>query len=429
MKYLKFTLLFIIALGITTTQLNGQSAVTELPRGSQKQTIIQRIGITDITVEYHRPAVKDREVWGKMVPYNSGQPIPWRAGANENTIINFTHDVTIEGKELAAGKYGLHMIPSEGEWTIIFSSNYTSWGSFSYNPAEDVLRVKVMPGEIEEFNEFLNYQFYDLTETSATCALNWANKRIGFNIAVDVHGIVVANLTKELRSKPGWTWIGWNEAANYCLANKVNLKQGIQWAGRSVWMNPNFINIQTQANILAELNGSSGNKEQLALKNIESIMKNQNVGWIEWDKAAKFCLANDHLEEGLSWAEQSIELQPNLTNRLTRVDILLKQNSKKEAIQFRESALASASNAEVNTYAYKIMFRGRTKEAVALFEANAEKYPSDPNVWDSLGEGYFRNGQNQEAIDSFQRALSLNPPPNVRQNSQKYLSQLGVKIE
>ena len=119
----------------------SQSTQLNIPRDSQRASVTQRIGITDITVNYHRPLVKGRTIWGKVVPY--GQV--WRAGANENTTIAFSDPVTIEGQPLEKGVYGLHMIPGENDWTVIFSRNSTSWGSFTYKQAEDALRVKVKP--------------------------------------------------------------------------------------------------------------------------------------------------------------------------------------------------------------------------------------------------------------------------------------------
>src|SRR6201984_2355617 len=113
----------------------AQSTQLNLPRDSQRASVTQRIGITDVTVNYHRPLVKGRTIWGKVVPY--GQV--WRAGANENTIITFTDAVSIDGKPLDKGTYGLHMIPNENEWTVIFSKINTAWGSFSYKEGEDAL--------------------------------------------------------------------------------------------------------------------------------------------------------------------------------------------------------------------------------------------------------------------------------------------------
>ena len=146
----------------------GQSLVLDLPRQSQHAVVSQRIGITDITINYHRPLVNDRKVWGNLVPY--GQV--WRAGANENTTITFSDPVTIEGKALAAGTYGLHMIPNENEWTIIFSKNSTSWGSFTYKESEDALRVNVEP-QAAEMRNALTYDFDRVTPDSSVVELEW----------------------------------------------------------------------------------------------------------------------------------------------------------------------------------------------------------------------------------------------------------------
>src|SRR5438309_7814971 len=130
----------------------AQSTQLNLPRDSQHASVAQRIGITDITVKYHRPLVKGRTIWGKVVPY--GQV--WRAGANENTTITFTDPVSIEGKPLPKGTYGLHMFPGEKEWTVVFSKNSTSWGSFTYDEKEDALRVTVKP-QSADLHEALAY--------------------------------------------------------------------------------------------------------------------------------------------------------------------------------------------------------------------------------------------------------------------------------
>ena len=155
-----------IAIVFAATLAHAQSAVLDLPRDSQHAKVIQRVGITDITINYHRPLVKGRKVWGGLVPY--GQV--WRAGANENTTIEFTDPVTIEGKPLAKGIYGLHMLPTENEWTVIFSKTATAWGSFTYNQSEDALRVTVKP-QAAEMKEAMAYEVDDVTPTSAVIAL------------------------------------------------------------------------------------------------------------------------------------------------------------------------------------------------------------------------------------------------------------------
>lgn len=149
-KYLTFHFLIMI----TTTAL-AQNLST--PEASQKAVVMQRIGLTDLTITYHSPLAKNRAIWGKLVPFNE----VWRAGANENTVINFTSDVTINGKGLEAGSYGLHMIPSEKEWIVIFSKNFSSWGSFFYKQDEDALRITVTPVS-HTYQDWLSYSLTDL---------------------------------------------------------------------------------------------------------------------------------------------------------------------------------------------------------------------------------------------------------------------------
>jgi hypothetical protein len=162
-------------------QFKNGSQATELniPRLSQRASVTQRIGLTDITINYHRPAVGGREIWGKTVPYGK----VWRAGANENTTITFSDGVTVEGKPLAAGTYGLHTIPDKDQWTIIFSKNATSWGSFSYDEKEDALRVNVKPHAAEAF-EALTYTFDDVKPDSAVATLRWEKLAVPFQIGV-----------------------------------------------------------------------------------------------------------------------------------------------------------------------------------------------------------------------------------------------------
>ena len=159
-------------------------------RASLKASITQRLGVdTDITIDYSRPGVKGRKIWGELVPYglapgnkySNEKPFPWRAGANENTTIEFNHDLLIEGQPLPAGKYGIHMIPSEKDWIIIFSSNNSAWGSYSYNEEEDALRITVTPVEAPH-QEWLRYGFDDLAGTAATAFLHWENLKIPFKI-------------------------------------------------------------------------------------------------------------------------------------------------------------------------------------------------------------------------------------------------------
>src|SRR5579863_1989236 len=146
----------------------GETLMLDLPRQSQHALVTQRIGITDITVNYHRPLANGRQIWGKVVPYGE----VWRAGANENTTITFTDPVTIEGQPLDKGTYGVHMIPGEAQWTVIFSKDSKDWGSFSYKQEDDALRVNVKP-QTAEMHDALTYDFDDVKPASAVVTMSW----------------------------------------------------------------------------------------------------------------------------------------------------------------------------------------------------------------------------------------------------------------
>ena len=152
------------------------------------------------------------------------------------------------------------MIPTEDAWTVIFSKNHTSWGSFSYNPEEDALRVEVKPTEAPH-REALTYDFHHLAADSATIALEWEKLRVPFKVEIDTHDVVLASIRNELRSLPGFSWQGWMSAANYCLANDLNLEEAVQWADNSIQNEERFENLSTKAQILAKLGKSDESGE------------------------------------------------------------------------------------------------------------------------------------------------------------------------
>lgn len=238
-----------IAIVFAATLAHAQSAVLDLPRDSQHAKVIQRVGITDITINYHRPLVKGRKVWGGLVPY--GQV--WRAGANENTTIEFTDPVAIEGKPLAKGIYGLHMLPTENEWTVIFSKTATAWGSFTYNQSEDALRVTVKP-QASEMKEALAYEVDDVTPTSAVIALRWEKVAVPFKVEVNTNEIVTQNLHGQLRGLAQYTWDGWDDAANYFLTNKYNLEEALKYEDRSIGVEERYENLINKSRILDAMN-------------------------------------------------------------------------------------------------------------------------------------------------------------------------------
>jgi len=217
------------------------------PEVSPEAMVTQKVGVTEIAVSYHRPAVNGRPVWGGLVPY--GQV--WRAGANENTVVSFSTPVTVAGAKLDAGAYGLHVLPNEGEWTAIFSRESGAWGSFSYDAAEDAARVAVKP-EAASFQERLSYSFDEPTRDSVVLALRWEKVRLPIEIRIDLARTVLDSYKAQLRGLPRFGWQGWNQAATWAAQNGVDLDDALTWADRSIGMNRNFTNLRTRALVLAK---------------------------------------------------------------------------------------------------------------------------------------------------------------------------------
>src|SRR5882724_7726044 len=239
---------FCLAISAMSGVSPAQSFVLDLPRPSQRAQITQRVGITDVTISYHRPLVNNRKVWDALVPYGK----VWRAGANENTTISFSDAVTIEGKPLDKGTYGLHMIPTADQWTIIFSKNFTSWGAFTYNESEDALRVNVKP-QAADIHDALTYDFDQLKPDSAVVVMQWEKVAVPFKVGVDVHEVVETSLKKQLRNLSQYTWISWDDAANYLLAEKVALDDALKYTDKSIETEDRYDNEMTKSQVLAAL--------------------------------------------------------------------------------------------------------------------------------------------------------------------------------
>ncbi len=221
----------------------------KLPEASQAAQVEQRLGVTDIRITYHRPLVNGRKIWGALVPL--GQV--WRAGANENTAIEFSTPVSVEGKAIPAGKYGLHMIPSAEQWTIIFSKISAAWGSYTYSETEDALRVTVKPRE-NEMEEALEYEFEDLKSDSVAVTLKWEKLAVPFHVTVTDADTVLPSLRNELRGRSQYSWGPPNEAAQYCLTKKIALHEGLKWAELSIQNEERFENLSTKADLLKAVN-------------------------------------------------------------------------------------------------------------------------------------------------------------------------------
>ncbi len=232
---------FILVLLSTFVLVVSDNAFAQLtlPRISPKASVSQTIGITDVTIDYCRPGVKGRVIWGELVPYNE----PWRTGANEATTISFSSDVTIAGNKLAKGKYALLTIPTAEEWTVIFSKQIDMWGAMGYKPEEDVLRIKVKPLPAE-FTERMMFYFNNITDNSADAVLQWEKIKIPFTIQVDVHGMVMEQAQKSI------SWRTPYQAANYAFENNLDLTKAQKWLEVSKAVEKNYWNTNLEARLL-----------------------------------------------------------------------------------------------------------------------------------------------------------------------------------
>src|SRR5580698_10144940 len=242
----------------------GQTVMLNLPLQSQHAVVIQRLGLTDITVDYHRPLVNGRQVWGKLVPYGE----VWRAGANENTTVTFTDPVTIEGRRCLCRAAGLHMIPGENQWTVIFSKMSTAWGSFSYKQDEDALRVTVKP-QTAEFHDALTYDFDDVKPDSTVVTLRWEKVAVPFKVAVKLNDTVDARIHQELRGLNQYYWESWDDVATYYLTNKINLDQALKDEDQSIKVEARFDNLITKSKILEAM----GRKDDATVARNEALEK------------------------------------------------------------------------------------------------------------------------------------------------------------
>jgi len=359
MKQLHATRVFQLLL-VTLVSITAKTQAITTPRTpSPAATVMQKIGISAVTVDYSRPSVKGREIWGKLVPYGwnvqafgAANSAPWRAGANENTIIRFSHDARVEGKDVPAGEYGLFFVINEdntGE--VILSKDYRSWGSFWYDAKNDLMRSKIQLRSIP-MTELLTYDFINATKTSAELVLNWEKKQFPVKIEFDVDKIVMTNAVEELKGPTGFSWQGFNSAANYALNNKLDYEQALKWSDQAVAQNPSFATLSTNSNIL-KAKGKTA-----------------------------------------------------------------------EADTIMNKALAIATENELNTYGYTLLNAGQHDKAIEILTLNTKRFPKSANTFDSLGEAYATKGDKKNAVINFKKSLSMNPPANVRANSEKFLKQL-----
>lgn len=360
-------LLPILFLFISNT-LFSQGLTIIADGGNKKASVSERIGITDVTIHYDRPAVKGREgqIWGKLVGYGftdqgfgTSKAAPWRGGANENTTITFSTDVQVEGKPVAAGTYGLFFAMAESEATIILSKNATSWGSFFYDPKEDALRVTVKTVALNDLTERLKYEFSDEKENSAVISLTWEKLKIPFTVSVDYVKTQMESFRKELRSDKGFEKDAWAQAADFAVAHNTNLDEALAWSDYAI-------------------NG-------------------QFVG------------------------------QKTFRTLSTRATVLEKMGRNAEADSLRKEAMPLATMTELHGYARGLIAAKKPADALVAFKLNAQKNPNVYTTNMGLARGYSANGDFKNALKYIKLAQPQSPNKQNSDAIEKFIKMLEEK--
>ena len=349
----------LLLMAMASVQLFGQITLPRTP--SPAATVSQTIGISTVAVKYSRPSVKARAIWGSQVPYGwnvqgfgLGNSAPWRAGANENTVIQLSDAAKIEGHSVAAGTYGLFFtINADNTGEVILSKDYQSWGSFFYDQKNDVFRSKIQLRDVP-MTEMLTYEFINDTKTSAELVLNWEKKQFPVKIEFDVDALVMANAAEQLKGPVGFNAQGPASAANYAMLNKVNQEQALIWIDKALAQTKSFGNLMIKSGLLTQTGKTA------------------------------------------------------------------------DADKVTAEAMTVGNENDLNTYGYQLLGNGQTDKAIEIFVQNTKNNPKSANAWDSLGEGYATKGDKPNAISSFKKSLTLNPPAGTKANSEKFLKQFGA---
>ena len=258
-----------------------------VPQASPHAKSVETLGITEIAVDYHRPAVNKRQIFGGLVPYG----VIWRAGANENTLISFSTPVKVEGHDLPAGTYSFFVIPGQPQFTVVLNRFTGGWGTYNYDSAEDLLRVEVTP-QAAPAQERLTFTFDDTKENTATLSLRWDTLRIPLKIEADTKALVKGGIEAKLRSGLHWDPQAYTEAASWSARNGY-VDDALAYINRSIELAPNPQNLRTKARILEVKGDAAGAKELRARADVLSPMSGMInnayalIGAKKYDEAAK----------------------------------------------------------------------------------------------------------------------------------------------
>jgi hypothetical protein len=268
----KFNVVFLL---LSMLSFFGYGQQIQMPQASPSAKIIQKVGLTDVTVDYSRPSTKGRKIFGELVPYCE----VWRTGANAATVFSFSTDVTIGGQSVPAGSYALYSIPGKNDWTIILSKNTKLWGAIGYNPAEDQLRFSVEPSKTSKKYETFEIAFNNFTDNSAVVSMKWEYARVDFKIETDVDPIVMADIQKLVidtqTTDPGLLF----QAASYYFSNSKDLNQAYQWVKTSTDKDPKYWTVHLRARIEVAL-GMKTDALQSATKSKTMAVEAKNPDYV-----------------------------------------------------------------------------------------------------------------------------------------------------
>ncbi len=323
----------LMLLFVTATQaVNAQGPqIVKLPWESQAASVSQTIGMTDLSLSYHRPAVKGRKVWGGLVPYDS----VWRAGANQNTVFASTSAFSAGGHPLAGGRYGIHMIPSATTWTVIFSREAAAWGAFSYRQSEDALRLTVTPTP-GDFTEHLQYTFDDPTDTTVTLTLHWEKLAVSVPIEVPVNAVVMDTLRQQYRDLPRFFPQAWIEGARWALQHGTQLEVAEAWADSALQIQPSFAALRLKAAIQERRGNVAG----------AATLRDQALGLAtepDINALGYQLMGQGKMDEAMALFRKNVKDYPRSWNVYDSLgEALAKQGDRKEALADYQKALSLA---------------------------------------------------------------------------------------
>ncbi len=276
-----------------------------LPQASPMESRSITIGFTEIHFEYSSVGIKDREIWGALIPYGE----VWRTGANKNTVFTVSDDVLINGEELEAGSYGFHTIPGESEWVLIFSNFSEAWGSYFYDESEDALRIQVPVEEMDSKYEWMKFSFSNYTNTSVDISLKWAYRSVPFSIEIPMETTFM-HIENQFKTLPAFSWQGWLQGANYTLTNSYRIDKGLEWAKQAVQRERN---IQT-VTALGKLLILNGDKEE-GIKMADELTDSWSSNWRSHFSAAEIFEAAQENQMAKSAYQNAMNLVTNVQTK------------------------------------------------------------------------------------------------------------------